>query len=104
MYLQSELSSFFRLMIFSAIIIKTYEHSCEVYVIAQAENLQGERRFTNDVLFTMAFEQEEGSSIYSQIKMRPDSALEEFSHKAEYRRQRRLELRNMLLRVYGNPE
>lgn len=113
------------LMILSAIVVRTYAHSCEVYVLAQAEDRQGHKRFTNDVLFTMAYckeiihpqrtnevkkegEEEEGKSgsiddhITSQIIMPPNSALESFANASHIRRQQRLELRQMLVRVYGS--
>lgn len=108
------------LMILSAIVIRTYAHSCEVYVLAQAENREGQRRFTNDVLFTMAYCQEQVSltkndtsegegkvgsiddHITSQIIMPANSALESFANASQVRRQQRLELRQMLVRVYGS--
>ncbi|PWN36662.1 uncharacterized protein FA14DRAFT_159092 [Meira miltonrushii] len=108
------------LMILSAIVVRTYAHSCEVYVLAQAENREGQRRFTNDVLFTMAYCKEQALAtqsdtldgegkvgsiddhITSQIIMPANSALESFANASQVRRQQRLELRQMLVRVYGS--
>lgn len=94
-------------MLFSALVVRTYAHSCEVYVLAQAEDRQGQRRFTNDVLFTMAYDsdgQESARSdhITTQISMPSDSALQAFAAASSARRQQRLELRQMLVRVYGS--
>jgi acyl-CoA thioesterase 11 len=98
------------LMMLSAVVIQTYAHSCEVYVLAQAEDRQGRRRITNDVLFTLAYdvldddddnEGKERSHITSQIVMPAGSALQSFQAVSPARRMERLELRQMLVRVYG---
>lgn len=115
-----------RLMILTAIVIKTYTNSCEVYVIAQAEDSSGRRRFTNDVLFTLASgasasasssssasipkvrieeEEEEDETPMEPLKyvnMDRDTALERFAAVADRRRIGRLEMRDMLVRVYGH--
>ncbi|UZJ54816.1 hypothetical protein CBS101457_004136 [Exobasidium rhododendri] len=90
------------LMIFSAFVVKIYGKSCEVYVMAQAEGRKGQRRFTNDVLFTLALDNEEGSDsrIASTIVMPPQSAMESFADASNVRRQQRLELKALLTRLY----
>jgi hypothetical protein len=90
-------------MIFSSFVVRTNRRSCECYVLAQAESLNGERRITNDALFTLAIDDEEGSTsrIASTIVMPPDSALENFANASVVRRQQRLELKTLLTRLYG---
>ena len=90
-------------MILSALVVKTYRRSCEVYVLAQAERRGGERRFTNDALFTLALDhgKEEDVEITSTIEMPASSALETFANASTQRKQQRLELKNLLSRIYG---
>jgi hypothetical protein len=89
-------------MILTALVIKTYTRSVEVYVIVQAEGRDGKRRFTNDAFFTMALDspKEEGDRITSTIRMPPGSALETFANASVLRRQQRLELKQLITRVY----
>lgn len=83
--------------------IKTYRHSCEVYVIAQAEGRDGKRRFTNDALFSLALDHKHDDKveIASRIAMPPASALATFAEASNLRRSQRLELKNLLNRIYG---
>lgn len=93
-----------RLMILSALVVKTYRRSLECYVLVEAESLEGQRRFTNDALFTLALdnaEDKESTSIASTIVMPPHSAMETFANASIVRRQQRLELKTMLTRIYG---
>jgi len=71
--------------------------------MAQAEGRNGQRRFTNDALFTLALDNDEGpgSSISSTIVMPRHSALENFANASSVRRQQRLELKTLLTRIYG---
>lgn len=89
-------------MILTALVIRTYTRSVEVYVLVQAEGRDGKRRFTNDALFTMALDssKEAGDRIVSTIDMPPGSALETFAKASAMRRQQRLELKQLITRVY----
>lgn len=71
-------------------------------MIVQAEGRDGKRRFANDVLFTMALDspKDEGDRIVSTIEMPPGSALETFANASALRRQQRLELKQLITRVY----
>ena len=103
-------------MIFTALAVRTFARSCEVYVMAHGESLEGKRRFTNDVLFTLACDDDDEADkdtdasasiparakIATTIKTAPGSALHTFAAAADTRRQQRLELRDMLVRVYGS--
>lgn len=91
-------------MILTAIVIKTFRRSCEVLVVAQAESVDGQRRITNDALFTLALDDAEGqgeSHIVSKVEMPPGSALETFANVSEARRIGRLELKALLARIYS---
>jgi acyl-CoA hydrolase len=90
-------------MILSALVVKTNRRSCEVYVIAQAEGRNGQRRFTNDALFTLALDDDrrEEGKIVSTIVMPHGSALATFADASIVRRKERLELKTLLTRIYG---
>lgn len=105
-------------MTFTAIVVRTFVQSCEVYVLAEAESRNGTRRITNDALFTLAFPLDDhdiatsllGSTsdggrprLLRQVEMPPDSALGTFAEVAVQRRQSRLEMKQMLVRIYSNP-
>ena len=98
-----DLLSCLRLMILTALVVKTYRRSCEVYVMTQAEGLDGHRRFTNDVLFTLALDNDDegGASIASTVAMPVGSALATFAQASQARRKERLELKTLLTRIYG---
>ncbi|KAN0065332.1 hypothetical protein ACQY0O_001168 [Thecaphora frezii] len=105
-------------MTFTAIAVRTFRQSCEVYVLAEAESPNGTRRITNDALFTLAFPFEadevaqgrqgiegaaEGERMLRQVEMPSGSALETFAQVAPQRRKARLEMRDMLNRIYVTP-
>ncbi|PWN46775.1 hypothetical protein IE53DRAFT_372030, partial [Violaceomyces palustris] len=94
-------------MSFVAIVTRTFNQSCEVYVLAEAEAPNGTRRVTNDALFTLATSSSPDSSPppppLTKVDMRPGSALETFSLVADRRRQARLQLKDMLIRIYASP-
>lgn len=105
-------------MTFTAIVIRTFVQSCEVYVLAEAESRNGTRRITNDALFTLAFpldDQDIAASLLGstsdggrqkllrQVEMPQDSALATFADVAVQRRQSRLEMKQMLVRIYSDP-
>ncbi|SJX62539.1 related to Cytoplasmic acetyl-CoA hydrolase 1 [Sporisorium reilianum f. sp. reilianum] len=101
-------------MTFTAVVVRTFVQSCEVYVLAEAEAANGTKRITNDALFTLAFPLDESDSIAAvrdgsrtrllrQVDMPHDSALAQFADVAVKRRQTRLELKQMLVRIYSNP-
>lgn len=100
-------------MYFTAVVIRTFSQSCEVYVLAEGESPNGTRRVTNDALFTLAFplrttehngeEAKAQQTILRPVVMPVGSALEQFAEVAEKRREARLELRKMLLRIYSSP-
>ncbi|CDU26020.1 related to Cytoplasmic acetyl-CoA hydrolase 1 [Sporisorium scitamineum] len=101
-------------MTFTAVVVRTFVQSCEVYVLAEAESPNGTKRVTNDALFTLAFPLDESDSIAAvregsrtrllrQVEMPEQSALAEFAEVAVKRRQTRLELKQMLVRIYSNP-
>ncbi|EST04766.2 Thioesterase superfamily [Kalmanozyma brasiliensis GHG001] len=94
-------------MTFTAVVVRTFVQSCEVYVLAEAESPNGTRRVTNDALFTLAFPLDEADSgrgrMLRQVEMPKGSALETFAGVAVKRRQTRLELKSMLVRIYSNP-
>lgn len=105
-------------MTFTALVIRTFIQSCEVYVLAEAESRNGTRRVTNDALFTLAFPlddqdiaaslqgsnlSQERQRLLRQVEMPQDSALEQFSRVAVQRRHSRLEMKQMLVRIYSNP-
>lgn len=103
---------------FTAVVVKTFVQSCEVYVLAEAESRNGTRRITNDALFTLAFpldesdisssvlaSKKEGSRarLLRQVEMPEGSALATFAEVAVKRRESRLELKQMLVRIYSDP-
>lgn len=96
-------------MTFTAVVVRTFVQSCEVYVLAEAEAPNGTRRTTNDALLTLAFplepheqpDGEERPQMLRQVRMPASSALETFAQVAPERRKGRLELKQMLLRVYA---
>ena len=105
-------------MTFTAVVVRTFVQSCEVYVLAEAESRNGTRRITNEALFTLAFPLDEGDLTQSmlasvrdgsrarllrQVEMPGGSALETFAEVAVKRRESRLEMKNMLVRIYSNP-
>ncbi|KAJ9480245.1 Acyl-CoA hydrolase [Pseudozyma hubeiensis] len=100
-------------MTFTAVVVRTFVQSCEVYVLAEAESRNGTKRITNDALFTLAFplDQEDVTSqvkggrarLLRQVEMPEGSALAEFADVAVRRRETRLELKQMLVRIYSNP-
>ncbi|GAC94551.1 acyl-CoA hydrolase [Pseudozyma hubeiensis SY62] len=100
-------------MTFTAVVVRTFVQSCEVYVLAEAESRNGTKRITNDALFTLAFplDQEDVASqvkggrarLLRQVEMPEGSALAEFADVAVRRRETRLELKQMLVRIYSNP-
>lgn len=105
-------------MTFISVVIKSFVKSCEVYVLAVAESRNGTRRVTNDALFTLAFpldQRDLTSSMLAevsdgkrgrflrQVEMPKGSALETFAEVAGKRRESRLEMKDMLARIYSNP-
>lgn len=100
-------------MSFTAIVTKTFSSSCEVYVLAEAESANGTRRVTNDALFTLAFhhraklpngEIRSDHTVLREVVMPEGSALEQFAGVAQKRKESRLDLRKMLLRIYSSTE
>ncbi|EPQ30868.1 uncharacterized protein PFL1_01765 [Pseudozyma flocculosa PF-1] len=120
-------------MSFTAIAVRSFRQSCEVYVLAEAEAPNGTRRLTNDALFTLAFpldevrggaragadaddgEGQQGRRMPQRkdvemvtglrdVVMPPSSALETFAAVAPQRRKARLEMRDMLNRLYSQPQ
>jgi len=101
-------------MTFTAVVVRTFVQSCEVFVLAEAESRNGTKRITNDALFTLAFPLDESEilspvkegsrfRLLRQVDMPPDSALAAFADVAVKRRETRLELKQMLVRIYSNP-
>ncbi|TKY86180.1 hypothetical protein EX895_005005 [Sporisorium graminicola] len=102
-------------MTFTAVVVRTFVQSCEVYVLAEAESPNGTKRITNDALFTLAFPLDESDAVIAsvrdgsrarllrQVEMPEQSALAQFAEVAVKRRQTRLELKQMLVRIYSNP-
>lgn len=105
-------------MTFTAVVVRTFVQSCEVYVLAEAESANGTHRVTNDALFTLAFPLDESDAASSmlapvqdgsrarllrQVEMPPGSALATFADVAVKRRESRLEMKQMLVRIYSNP-
>lgn len=103
---------------FTAVVVRTFVQSCEVYVLAIAESSNGTTRITNDALFTLAFPLDEGdisssmlasvrdgsrARLLRQVEMPKGSALETFAEVAAKRRESRLEMKDMLTRIYSNP-
>ncbi|CAO1628615.1 unnamed protein product [Sympodiomycopsis kandeliae] len=111
-------------MTFTAICLHTFTNSAEIYVAASAEthwNADADnrsqdansfsRRFTNDALFTLAFipdkqvdttHSSQTSSLLRNILIDEDTPLYTLAMKAPQRKQRRLELRDMLSRIYAS--
>ncbi|GAK65321.1 thioesterase [Moesziomyces antarcticus] len=105
-------------MTFTAVVVRTFVQSCEVYVLAEAESRNGTRRITNDALFTLAFPLDESdissamlasvrdgsrARLLRQVDMPPGSALATFADVAVRRRASRLEMKEMLVRIYSDP-
>ncbi|PWY97608.1 hypothetical protein BCV70DRAFT_195064 [Testicularia cyperi] len=114
-------------MTFTAVVVRTFVQSCEVYVLAEAESRTGTRRITNEALFTLAFplddldpaapafsnsfgeawssssEAAARPKLLRQVEMPPGSALAKFADVAVKRRESRLELKQMLVRIYSDP-
>ncbi|SPO27069.1 related to Cytoplasmic acetyl-CoA hydrolase 1 [Ustilago trichophora] len=105
-------------MTFTAVVVRTFVQSCEVYVLAEAESRNGLRRVTNDALFTLAFPLDESdisssmlasvrdgsrARLLRQVEMPAGSALATFADVAVKRRESRLEMKQMLVRIYSNP-
>ncbi|SOV03859.1 related to Cytoplasmic acetyl-CoA hydrolase 1 [Ustilago sp. UG-2017a] len=105
-------------MTFISVVVRTFVQSCEVYVLAIAEARNGTRRITNDALFTLAFPLDEGdistsmlasvrdgsrAGLLRQVEMPVGSALEKFAEVAAKRRESRLEMKDMLARIYSDP-
>lgn len=100
-------------MSFTAVVTQTFSSSCEVYVLAEAESVNGTRRVTNDALFTLAFhhratmpsgEPRTEHTVLREVVMPKGSALEQFAEVAQRRKESRLDLRKMLLRIYSSTE
>ncbi|KAE8194784.1 hypothetical protein A4X06_0g2871 [Tilletia controversa] len=83
----------------------SHSHSplAEVLVIAEAEAPDGSRRVTNEALFTLRSEgvvaQSAGRRV-KRVRFRPGSELERFAQDAPKRRQQRLEMGDLLVRLY----
>lgn len=98
-------------MTLRAVVVRTFVSSAEVYVQAHAESQDGTVRFTNDALFTLSNGPSRSSSgaggsatkaaPLPVIEHAPGSALEAFAKPADQRRRVRLEMRDMLRRVYS---
>ncbi|KAE8234277.1 hypothetical protein CF326_g679 [Tilletia indica] len=75
----------------------------EVLVIAEAEAPDGSRRITNEALFTLRSEGFADSTVPSKVKrvlFQPGSELESFARDAPKRRQQRLDMGDLLVRLY----
>lgn len=90
-------------MTFTAMALRSFNSSCEIYVVASAEahtsdSKGANRRFTNDALFTLVFtaaDKVSGNPL-REVTTEPGSALQKFAAAAGRRKQRRLELREMV--------
>lgn len=98
-------------MTFTAVVLRTFTRSCEVYVVASAESHDhagGNRRFTNDALFTLALaappDENAGGEIEGALRrivIPEESPLETYAGAAERRKGRRLQLREMVSLAAG---
>lgn len=116
-------------MTFTAVVLRTFSRSCEVYVVASAESHdhtsggsgsgggREHRRFTNDALFTLALAApsptttqggEEGAAqeerALRQVVIPEGSALQALAAAADRRKMRRLQLREMVSMSEGTVE
>lgn len=100
-------------MEFTSIVTKTFSRSCEVYVLVTAESQGDGKRFTNDVLLTLAcsaitgstkneIEERDRERSLREVRIEKESypALWEFSNVADDRRESRLEMRELLSSIY----
>ncbi|KAK0534956.1 hypothetical protein OC834_001689 [Tilletia horrida] len=73
----------------------------EVLVIAEAEAPDGRRRVTNEALFTLRAEAGTAAPAMKKVRMPPGTELDRFAQGAARRRSARLEMGDMLVRLYS---
>ncbi|KDN47315.1 Thioesterase/thiol ester dehydrase-isomerase [Tilletiaria anomala UBC 951] len=96
------------IIFFTAVAVRAFANSVEVYVVAEAETREGKKRIANEALFTAACAPTSVAHVGKQsdqpllkVVMPPGSALESLQQAADGRRYERLAMKNMLTRLYA---